>query len=57
MASSAKSVDTAIGLMKCALAHLDEAHEDLAAARLQHAIDTAGRVSIAARRKPFPNSS
>ena len=41
MASDKTSIDTAIGLMKMALAHLDEAREVFAAADLQQAIDTA----------------
>lgn len=47
MAIGETSVDTAISLMKAALVLLDEAEEDLAAARLQHAIDTAENVPIA----------
>ena len=43
MASVETSIDTAIGLMKMALVHLDEAHELFAAADLQQAIDTAER--------------
>lgn len=47
MASNETSTDTGISLMKMALVHLDAAEEWLAAARLQHAIDTAERAPIA----------
>jgi hypothetical protein len=38
----AEPVETAVQLMRMALALLDSADEDLAAARLQHAIDSVG---------------
>lgn len=47
MAESAKTIDTAIGLMKRALVLLDEADEYFAAADLQQAIDTAAKSPIA----------
>lgn len=47
MASIESSVDTAISLMRMALAHLDEAGEVFAAADLQQAIDTAENAPIA----------
>lgn len=53
MAIGETSVDTAVSLMKAALVLLDEAEEDLAAARLQHAIDTAENVPIASSADDF----
>lgn len=47
MASSESSIDTAIGLMKMALVHLDKAGDAFAAADLQQAIDTAENAPIA----------
>lgn len=54
MASSAKSIVTAIRLMKRALALLDDNDEDLAAARLQHAIDTARKAPVASSAEDIP---